>query len=278
MLPVQTVLFPFPQAFTSPNSLNASVTNVVNSSLRLLTVNIAPAHSSTTLLTASKIPSYLFLISTPLDRTLAASEGTSIWKFAMRDWDAQIEELVSSASYTEALALLEHIYGSGPSPKRTLILALNAVSQFRSGKYDDAINTFLNLDINPAKVVALYPDKVAGRLAVKQEEWVPLFGGPVAQSKEQSSGGRAGAEDAMSTMSSEGAIKEGAVGVRDRLALTISRSPSPAGSLRARTKTALGSLLPSATVPKDDDVASLNGKKRKVIGMCCFTVSRGASG
>lgn len=265
MLPVQTIPFPFPQASTSPNNANAS--------LRLLTTSITSAHPSTTLATASKIPSHVFLVSTPLDRTLATSEGTSIWKFTMRDWDAQIEELVSCASYTEALALLDHVYGSSPSPKRTLILALNAMSQFRSGKYDDAINTFLDLDVNPAKVIALYPDKVAGRLAVKQDEWVALFGGPVAQSKEQSGADIAGAEDTTSTKLSEGGTKDSAAAGRDKLSMTISRSPSPTGSVRARTKTSFGALLPTAAASKEDDVVSLSGKKKgKVVGTCCFAM------
>lgn len=269
MLPVQTIAFPFPQASTFPNSANASVANVANSSLRLLTTNVTSTHSRTTLATALKIPSHLFLISTPLDRTLATTEGTSIWKFSMRDWDAQIEELVSRASYTEALTLLDHVHGSGPSPKRTLILTLNAVSQFRSGKYDNAINTFLDLDVNPAKVVALYPDKVAGRLVVKQDEWIGLFGGPVAQSKEQSGV----AEDATSTKSSETGSKDSPRGSKDKLQVAISRSPSPTGSVRTRGKTSFGALLPAAAASKEDDVASLSGKKKgKVIGTCRFTM------
>jgi len=32
--------------------------------------------------------------------------------------------------------------------------------------------------MNPAKVVALYPPSVSGRLFVPSEEWIPLFGGP----------------------------------------------------------------------------------------------------
>ena len=50
--------------------------------------------------------------------------------------------------------------------------------QFRAGKPDDAINEFIDLEVNPAKVVALYPEHVAGRLSVPQKEWLPLFGGP----------------------------------------------------------------------------------------------------
>lgn len=267
-LPVQTIAFPFPQPSASPDTANTSVANVAHSSLRLLTTNAPSIHYSTKPAMSSKIPSHLFLISTPLDRALATSEGTSIWKLAMRDWNAQIEELVSRASYTEALALQDRIFGSSPSSQRTLILALNAVSQFRSGKYDDAINTFLDLDVNPAKVVALYPEKLAGRLAVKQEEWIALFGGPVAPAKEQSGG----AEDANSTKSGEGGNKDSASPSKDKLAVAISRSPSPAGSLRARTKMSFGALLPAAA-SKEDDVASLSGKKKgKVIGMWYFAV------
>ena len=41
---------------------------------------------------------------------------------------------------------------------------------------EQAINIFLELDINPAKVVALYPVEVAGRLAQPREKWIELFG------------------------------------------------------------------------------------------------------
>ena len=55
---------------------------------------------------------------------------------------------------------------------------MNAVSQFKNGEYDNAMNAFIELDINPAKIVALYPESVAGRLHVDSEQWIPLFGGP----------------------------------------------------------------------------------------------------
>ncbi|KAF9236310.1 hypothetical protein BU15DRAFT_89236 [Melanogaster broomeanus] len=273
-LPVQTLAFPFSQPFTSSSTIS-----VANISLRLLTTTIPSTPSNAAMATtASKNPSPLFLLSAPLDRTLAAAEGTTIWRFTMRDWDAQIDELVERGSYTDALALLERVEGPGKSPKRTLILALNAVSQFRAGKYDDAINLFLELDVNPAKVVALYPERVAGRLAVGREEWVALFGGPTAKVKEElssggakaesSAGDKGKAEDAVSTKSSDGGRKES--GSKERLPRSIERSPSPAGSLRARTKTSFGALLPSA-VSKDDDVASLSGRKKgKVIGASFF--------
>ena len=48
---------------------------------------------------------------------------------------------------------------------------------FAQGEYDTAINVFINLDINPAKVVALYPEEIAGRLSVPQSGWIELHGG-----------------------------------------------------------------------------------------------------
>jgi hypothetical protein len=48
---------------------------------------------------------------------------------------------------------------------------------FSKGQHDEAINIFLELDTNPAKVVALYPKAVSGRLHVPRDEWISLFGG-----------------------------------------------------------------------------------------------------
>jgi hypothetical protein len=51
------------------------------------------------------------------------------------------------------------------------------VATFAQGEYDTAINTFINSDINPAKIVALYPEEIAGRLAVPESGWIELHGG-----------------------------------------------------------------------------------------------------
>jgi hypothetical protein len=49
---------------------------------------------------------------------------------------------------------------------------------FSASQFDGAVNTFIELDVNPAKVVALYPETIAGRLSVLGMKWIPLFGGP----------------------------------------------------------------------------------------------------
>ena len=39
------------------------------------------------------------------------------------------------------------------------------------------IRTFIELNFNPAKVVALYPDAVAAGPSVPQDGWIPFYGG-----------------------------------------------------------------------------------------------------
>jgi len=49
---------------------------------------------------------------------------------------------------------------------------------FKNGKYDEAIDIFIELDTNPSNVVSLYPESIAGRLSTPEKDWVVLFGGP----------------------------------------------------------------------------------------------------
>ncbi|GJJ08147.1 hypothetical protein Clacol_002355 [Clathrus columnatus] len=175
LLPVQTL---------NPQSFETSESNVKPSTIRLL-------FSS-----QDKSPVYFF--STPIDRTAAAAEGTRLWKLCMQPWTEQIDELVRKSSYSEALALLESIdetllpdkvnihstcisticLNAFQDSRRKHIKALHAVWMFAEGKYDDAMNTFISLDTNPAKVVALYSDSVAGRLSAPKVQWFDLHGGP----------------------------------------------------------------------------------------------------
>ena len=127
------------------------------------------------------------------------------------------------------------------------------MSQFSLGKYDDAINAFLELDLNPAKVVALYPQSISGRLSVPREQWIALFGGSTTMSS----------DDIISTSSST-ASKEfsGDRGKQEGPTRDIlTRSPSPTGSVARRANTTFSALLPSAML-KDDDTASVDSKRK----------------
>ncbi|KAG6893123.1 hypothetical protein C0995_001581 [Termitomyces sp. Mi166 len=99
----------------------------------------------------------------------------------MKTWAEQLDELVIDGRYADALALLnilDEVVLPDKETRRTRIRALNAVADFREAKFDAAIDTFIELDFNPAKVVALYPEQVAGRISVPLDDWIPLYGGP----------------------------------------------------------------------------------------------------
>ncbi|KAF9509816.1 hypothetical protein BS47DRAFT_1411338 [Hydnum rufescens UP504] len=157
---VQTLPFPFsspPDVPTSPPG----------ASLRLLTAS-----------PGGKSPACL--VTTPTDKVAAAAEGSTIWLLSMQSWGQQIDELVDARKYTDALVLLDTVDRSVLADKDrriSYIRGLQAVSLFSEGNFDEAINTFLELDINPAKVVSLYPDSIAGRLAKPRDQWITLFGG-----------------------------------------------------------------------------------------------------
>ena len=52
------------------------------------------------------------MMTTPIDKTAALTEGSSIWCFSMRPWPEQIDELVNAGQYSDALALLDNVDGA----------------------------------------------------------------------------------------------------------------------------------------------------------------------
>jgi hypothetical protein len=124
-----------------------------------------------------------------------------------------------------------------------------------------AIDTFIELDVNPAKIVALYPEIVAGRLALPQERWIPLFGGPApvhahegvsTPSSQSSSSSRHKDED----KDKKTPLERTAADLLDGLSLPASGS----GTIRGRLK-GLGAMIGAAT--RDDDASSIHSTKPK---------------
>ena len=82
---------------------------------------------------------------------------------------------------------------------------LQAVSWFKEGRYEDALTALSDLDTNPARVMGLYPELIAGRLSVPEEQWIELFEGkrkspltgqsPVVQEAEQETKGNKSQDD-----------------------------------------------------------------------------------
>lgn len=171
--PVQTLKFPFiegparaasPSAAAAKSSSAAKQTVVPPHTLRLLTVTPGNGPSAPT-----------FVISIPTDRTALASEGSTIWALILKPWNEQVDELVHAGKYADALALLG-VVSIQPDPTRH-IRGLRAVQMFQEGQFEKAIEMFLELDMNPARVIALYPESIAGRLAMPKDRWIELFGG-----------------------------------------------------------------------------------------------------
>ena len=228
----------------------------------------APTNYTVRLLTPSpSAKSPLFLVSTPTDRATAASEGSSIWCFRMKPWGEQVDELIDAGKYAGALALLDIIdaallpdkvrthqtthdsllmLASLKDRRTSLTKALDAVSQFSTGEFDRALDLFVKLNINPAKVISLYPESISGRLSVPREQWIQMFGGPMPKAPRE-------ATSSSSSSSSEhgGDIEE----------------PTPSGQTVALTgkvgklKSPYDGIRPSGL--KDLDTASITSKKLK---------------
>ncbi|KAI0267682.1 hypothetical protein BC834DRAFT_923439 [Gloeopeniophorella convolvens] len=223
---------PFP--FNSPSPASPPAPQI-NYALRLLT----PSPSA-------KSP--LFVVSTPTDRATATAEGSTIWCFSMKAWGEQVDELVDAGRYSEALALLETIDPAvlPDKERRTgLIKALDAVSQFRKGEFDRALDLFTELNINPAKVFSLYPESIAGRLSVPREKWIEMFGGPPATA-------------APETPSPSGSSDHGDTPEDSTLPTQVLAS---AAGVVSRLKNPLDAIRPSG--PKDPETASISSRKGK---------------
>ena len=223
-------------AQSSPFPFQPTTTPPPATSVRLLTPN-APMRQP------------VIVVSAPTDKTQLAAQGSTFWLFHMRPWRAQIEELVDARKYNDALALLDTLDKTAipdDDVVRRHIRGLLAVSYFQRGDFDFAIDIFLELEVNPAKVVALYPEKVAGRLARPKTEWIEMFGGnPPPPTPEAKSGG--------STPP----------------AATPGTELDRASAIAGRFKGGLDMFLPGASAAfggtsKDDDTASISDAAKAI--------------
>ena len=112
----------------------------------------------------------------------------TVWSLTMKSWDAQLNEMESFGEYAAALDLLSGRAAADaappPDPVRLRKLrVLNAVVEtFTLAKdYETAIDVFIELETTPARVVTLYPDRIAGRLALSNADaFEEAFGGRMA--------------------------------------------------------------------------------------------------
>ena len=228
-----------------------------------------PSYTARLLTASSQTKAPLFLIVTPLDRATAAADGSALCMLTMQSWGQQVDELVSSGSYVEALTLLDTVdpimmpdkacYIFLPlsrsntaiqDRRQTQIKTLHAVALFDEGNFDDAINTFIELDINPAKVVALYPDSIAGRLSTPREKWFELHGGqPPPNFIQIESSGATLPHESSNVTAAELPEPTGA-----------SPAQVAPGNFRGKWMAGFDRLVPSGAGQKDDDTVSVSGK------------------
>jgi hypothetical protein len=132
------------------------------------------------------------------------------------------------------------------------------VSQFQAGEYDRALDLFVELNINPAKVISLYPEAVSGRLSVPQGQWIQLFGGPATKVVKEASS----SSSASSNASEHGGNVDEPI---------LSGQPvSSTASVLSKLKNPLDAIRPSGS--KDPETASIVSKRdRPRTGQ--FTVS-----
>jgi Vam6/Vps39-like protein vacuolar protein sorting-associated protein 39 len=148
--------------------------------------------------------------------------------------------------------------------KRTsLIKALVAVSQFLTGEFDRALDLFVELNINPAKVISLYPETISGRLSVPREQWIEMFGGPASKPARET------VSSSSSSSEHGGDIEEPGPSVQ---------TPVPAGGMVSKLKGPLDAIWPS--VSKDPETGSISSKKDKprkgsyLLALWCSASSR----
>ncbi|KIK62434.1 hypothetical protein GYMLUDRAFT_41874 [Collybiopsis luxurians FD-317 M1] len=254
LLPTQTFIYPF-----KDSSNLSSQTPAINTP--------PPVNATVRLMTPSIDEFSLFLATTPIDRTAATNEGTTIWLCRMKPWAEQIDELVSAGQYSDALKLLETIDVKSLPEKddrRIQIRALNAVVEFQAGRFDEAINTFAELNINPAKVVALYPEPISGRLSVPPEKWIELYAGPKhSESPVEQSPGDNISELPKDIEGTKEAIPQPLATTATDLLDNLGASMGSTGSIRGRLM-GLGAFMGStAAAQKDDDAASIKSHTPK---------------
>lgn len=91
--------------------------------------------------------------------------------------DDRLAALTAAGEYRDALAL---VCAQDPhSPQRPRLVALVGVAAYTRAAFDEAADRFIEADMNPAYVLALYPAEISGAFARAPDAWPSLFGAQV---------------------------------------------------------------------------------------------------
>ena len=119
-------------------------------------------------------------IKSPLYFMQQENGNTNISSASIASLNDSVEKSLSDGKYDEALGLIESVEESESnedfSELKLRLLQLYSISLMDANEVDDAIDVFIELETNPAKVIALFPEYISGRLYTSRDEWNILFG------------------------------------------------------------------------------------------------------
>lgn len=132
-------------------------------------------------------PTSVYYLTSPNDKSAQQAEGSTLWRLVGRPWTDILDDFLAQGRFNDGQSLLTSLkYGPLAQDSTSMLerygrqfTTLQALSDFSTGHYERAINQFIQLDITPAKVVALYPQEtISAGLGIPTERWVEVFGGP----------------------------------------------------------------------------------------------------
>ncbi|KAK9894896.1 hypothetical protein P389DRAFT_211571 [Cystobasidium minutum MCA 4210] len=199
----------------------------------------------------------------------AALQENKIYLLTSKSWTEQIDQLIAVGEYSEALALLRSldnaefaIPGAVDLAKRLRMLV--GLSLFLDKKkYDAAVDIFIEENVNPAKVVALFPIEISGKLHCEREEIEEIWGGRTREHRKAQALSSEASRKPLERRSTAAITMSGSTSDQgDATAENLSNSPSQQSSWRF-------SPMKRRETSKDDDAVSVRSlaSKRSQLGI-----------
>lgn len=177
------------------------------------------------------------------------SSERAVWKMDATDYDSQIEELVSSEKYDEAisvLGMLEDALLKDKTQTMREVKMQKAEVLFRKKKYRESMDLFNEDAVHapPERVLRLFPKSIAGELSAHSEDKDTDSESEPDETNEKSSEPHDGEHTRKDTDAASSAAEE-----------TLSPATMGAGFARM--------LLGHRSKPKDPDTASLDSSAKR---------------
>jgi hypothetical protein len=179
------------------------------------------------------------------------SSDRCIWRMGTTDYDTQIDDLVNSGQYDEAISVLHMLEDALLRDKKGRlrdVKILKAQTLFDQRKYNEAIDVFLDAEAPPERVIKLYPRIIAGGLSTLESEQENV--------EDTEDPGHANGDTASAKQDAVGSPK-----AVNKLLRPHQKSVSDTSSVRSFMRTDGGESSDAAsTKPKQADDGPLEGK------------------